>query len=155
MSDFIGPPLPPELQQRPSASQGVDTSRIVRSSPETTCSYGPSLPPQDSTNLQEIPPSIGPRLPPCEARPDGQTYSEIELKTEAGPSSYGPCLPPGFVVDDESTRERVSKVEDVEQTDGTGIVGPVLPPGFGDVQEEEEDEYIIGPMPVKGGAEVT
>lgn len=146
MSDFIGPPLPPEVPQRLSASQGADKSR---NNSETICSrsyqtYGPSLPPQTTA-------STGPKLPPHEDKTDNIPSPECEIKTEAEPSSsYGPCLPPGFAVDDENTELR-SEVA-VESTIAT-VVGPALPPGFEDIQDEQEGD-IIGPMPIMGGIQV-
>ena len=147
MSDFIGPPLPPELQQRPSASQGADTST---NNPETVCSYGPSLPPQDSP---EVTASIGPKVPPREGKTDNKPSPEREIDN-AEPSSYGPCLPPGFAVDVDPDDQNTELRSKVEQTAATGVVGPALPPGFGGIQEEEEEEDIIGPMPIMGGAKV-
>lgn len=86
---------------------------------------------------------IGPQLPPAgqsrqleEADPDSQGPS---LQPD---NNYGPALPPGF---------KVQTCDDEEAVESRcGGVGPTLPPGVGMADSEEEDN-VIGPMPVVGG----
>lgn len=140
MSDFIGLSLPPALLQRPSTSNGEDTPK---DNLETTCSYGPVLPPspQDShsplSEATAVP--IGPVLPPCQATTGTREDSETTL-------GYGPCLPPDFVDSVEDT-EGLRPEVGLTTTAVTSAIGPALPPGYVGTQEEEEED-LIGPMPV-------
>lgn len=56
------------------------------------------------------------------------------------PPTIGPALPPGF------------KRQDEDEEGAEGFSGPALPPGYTPdlSSSEEEDDYVIGPMPSKG-----
>lgn len=55
----------------------------------------------------------------------------------------GPALPPGF------KRQDADEDEEEVKEDARGSLGPALPPAVSSGEEEEED-YVVGPMPSKG-----
>lgn len=61
------------------------------------------------------------------------------------PPALGPALPPCF--------KRQDADEEEGKEDAKGFLGPALPPGYTpsvSSGEEEEDDYVVGPMPSKG-----
>jgi len=61
----------------------------------------------------------------------------------------GPALPPGFKRQDED--------EAGGKEDASGLLGPALPPGYTPElsNSEEDDDYVIGPMPSKGPSQAS
>lgn len=125
---FFGPALPPGYQKRDK-------------SPERPPLLGPALPPgfkkQDEDAKDDTRGFLGPALPPG--------YQNQDRSPERPP--VGPALPPGFKRQDADADEEEGK------EDARGILGPALPPGYTPAvssgEEEEEDDYVIGPMPSK------
>ncbi|XP_056127810.1 GPALPP motifs-containing protein 1 isoform X2 [Rhinichthys klamathensis goyatoka] len=123
--------------------------------------FGPALPPgyQKREKSPEEPPLLGPALPPGfkkqdedGAKDDTRGLSGPALPSECRkqdksperPPAVGPALPPGFKRQDED--------EKGEKEDASGFLGPALPPGYTPElsSSEEDDDYVIGPMPSKG-----
>ncbi len=143
MSEFVGPALPPGFQQ--------DSPE----SPPETSSYGPSLPPSTSPPLSSLEvqtSSYGPSPPPSTSPP----LSSLEVQTRAEPSGYGPSLPPLF--EDDSVSEEDNNGHNVlgpalppwfgGSKERGDVAGPMLPPGYeGNIEEEEEEDSVIGPLP--------
>lgn len=128
--DFFGPALPPGFQKRDKSPDGQSLQ-------------GPALPPgfknqdEDEAGAKEDKGGFsGPALPPGYRKRD---------KSPERPPAIGPALPPGF--------KRLDDDEEEEKDEAEGFSGPALPPGFKpdlSSSEEEEDDYVIGPMPSKG-----
>ncbi|XP_056127809.1 GPALPP motifs-containing protein 1 isoform X1 [Rhinichthys klamathensis goyatoka] len=125
---FFGPALPPGYQKR-------------EKSPEEPPLLGPALPPgfkkQDEDGAKDDTRGLsGPALP-SECR-------KQDKSPERRPPAVGPALPPGFKRQDED--------EKGEKEDASGFLGPALPPGYTPElsSSEEDDDYVIGPMPSKG-----
>lgn len=128
--DFFGPALPPGFQKRDKSPDGQSLQ-------------GPALPPgfknqdEDEAGAKEDKGGFsGPALPPGYRKQD---------KSPERPPAIGPALPPGF--------KRLDDDEEEEKDETEGFSGPALPPGFKpdlSSSEEEEDDYVIGPMPSKG-----
>ncbi|NP_001003473.1 GPALPP motifs-containing protein 1 [Danio rerio] len=128
--DFFGPALPPGFQKRDKSPDGQSLQ-------------GPALPPgfknqdEDEAGAKEDKGGFsGPALPPGYRKRD---------KSPERPPAIGPALPPGF--------KRLDDNEEEEKDEAEGFSGPALPPGFKpdlSSSEEEEDDYVIGPMPSKG-----
>ncbi|XP_077102936.1 GPALPP motifs-containing protein 1 isoform X2 [Siphateles boraxobius] len=125
--------------------------------------FGPALPPgyQKREKSPEVPPLLGPALPPGfkkqdededGAKDDTTGFSGPALPSEyrkqdkspERPPAVGPALPPGFKRQDED--------EKGGNEDASGFLGPALPPGYTPdlSSSEEDDDYVIGPMPSKG-----
>ncbi|XP_048052956.1 GPALPP motifs-containing protein 1 isoform X2 [Megalobrama amblycephala] len=132
---FFGPALPPGYQKR-------------AKSPEEPPLLGPALPPgfkkqdhdedeDDDGPKDDTRGFLGPALPP--------EYQKQDRSPER-PPAIGPALPPGF--------KRQVEDEEGEKEDAEGFSGPALPPGYtpdlSSSEEEEEDDYVIGPMPSTG-----
>ncbi|XP_062865828.1 GPALPP motifs-containing protein 1 isoform X2 [Trichomycterus rosablanca] len=81
---------------------------------------------------------FGPALPPG--------YQKQASSPERLPV-LGPALPPGF--------KKQHHDEDEEDDEGSGITGPALPPDYKveSSSSDEEDGYVIGPLPSKGDAQ--
>ncbi|KAK9981124.1 hypothetical protein ABG768_000689 [Culter alburnus] len=131
---FFGPALPPGYQKR-------------AKSPEEPPLLGPALPPgfkkqdhdedeDDDGAKDDTRGFLGPALPP--------EYQKQDRSPERRPPAIGPALPPGF--------KRQVEDEDGEKEDAEGFSGPALPPGYTPdlSSSEEEDDYVIGPMPSTG-----
>ena len=85
MAGFIGPALPPELQQNPASNE--EKGELI----------GPPLPkPSDGSDSVRI----GPELPPGFCDPATSESSEGDLsvqnKDKSQSTVYGPALPPGL-----------------------------------------------------------
>uniref|UniRef100_A0A8C1WRJ2 GPALPP motifs-containing protein 1 n=1 Tax=Cyprinus carpio TaxID=7962 RepID=A0A8C1WRJ2_CYPCA len=95
--------------------------------------FGPALPPgyQKGDKSPEGPPLLGHALPPGFK---SQDLDEDEKDDTRG--FLGPALPPGY------------RKQEVKE-DARGSLGPALPPAVSSDEEEEED-YVVGPMPSKG-----
>ncbi len=99
---------------------------------------GPSLPPgyqQDSPESSNYEPSLS-TSPPLHgaqsSRAESSNYGP-SLPPELQRSVLGPALPPGF--------------EDSKEANVLGC--PSLPREIDGNKEEEEDDYVIGPLPAK------
>lgn len=106
MAGFIGPALPPGLQQNPESNELEEKRELI----------GPALPkPSEDTDTVRI----GPSLPPGFCGPTTSESSESDLMSQhedrdSGQSTtYGPALPTGFGLDR-----------------GATSYGPTLPPGL-------------------------
>uniref|UniRef100_A0A8D0KPA3 GPALPP motifs-containing protein 1 n=1 Tax=Salvator merianae TaxID=96440 RepID=A0A8D0KPA3_SALMN len=153
--DIIGPALPPHFS---SSTIGEDPDGDF-------CEVaGPALPPGYNTNPdknncdQACSSSSVSRQTEWDSEDDrdsSPTPRKQRRNQEDDDGFFGPALPPGFIKQDESPERP--------------IIGPALPPGFkkctedseknrcytdqAAVNSEEEEENIIGPMPVKGPIE--
>ena len=104
MAGFIGPALPPGLQQNPESNELQEERELI----------GQALPkPSDDSDSVRI----GPALPAGFCGPTTSESSEGYLTAQNKDSSqstiYGPALPPGFGLDR-----------------GATSCGPTLPPGL-------------------------
>lgn len=113
--------------------------------------FGPALPPgyQEGDKSPEGPPLLGPALPPGFQKQDDDDDAKDDTR-----GFLGPALPPGYRKQDRSPeRPHVISVDEEEgKEDARGFLGPALPPGFTPSVSsgEEEDDYVVGPMPSKG-----
>lgn len=110
-------------------------------------------------------PVIGPGLPPRYKASESSSSSEDSDQEEvvfkrakyssssrnrpsSKPPVIGPALPPGF------KRQDADEDEEEEKEGARGYLGPALPPGctpeVSSGEGEEEDVYIVGPVPSKG-----
>lgn len=133
---FFGPALPPGYQKRDK-------------SPEEPPLLGPALPPgfkkqdhdeDDDGAKDDTRGFLGPALPP--------EYRKKDKSPERRPPTVGPALPPGFNKQDE---------DEEGEKDASGFLGPALPPGYTPdlSSSEEDDDYVIGPMPSKGPSQAS
>ncbi|XP_016430677.1 GPALPP motifs-containing protein 1-like isoform X2 [Sinocyclocheilus rhinocerous] len=131
--DFFGPALPPGYQKGDKSPEGPPL-------------LGPALPPgfkrqdldedDDEDEKEDTRGCLGPALPPGYRKQD---------RSPERPPVIGPALPPGF------KRQDVDEDEDEEEVkeDARGFLGPGCTPAVPS-GEEEEDDYVVGPMPSKG-----
>ncbi|XP_068924808.1 GPALPP motifs-containing protein 1 [Petaurus breviceps papuanus] len=161
--DLIGPALPPGFNARGTAEEEPDLSPVA----------GPALPPDykssssDSSSSDEDSDSPLPHQGEKEdseeehdagPTPRKQRRNQNEDEDDDDDGFFGPALPPGFKKQDDSPQRP--------------IIGPALPPGFKrraqkteenrdnlgiptstnseGTESSEDDEAIIGPMPIKG-----
>jgi len=107
MAGFIGPALPPELQQNPASNEekgeligpalATGLQRNFASNEKKGELIGPALPkPSDGSDSVRI----GPELPPGFCDPTTSESSEGDLtvqnKEKSQSTMYGPALPPGL-----------------------------------------------------------
>ncbi|XP_016402038.1 GPALPP motifs-containing protein 1-like isoform X3 [Sinocyclocheilus rhinocerous] len=133
---FFGPALPPGYQKRDKSPKGPPL-------------LGPALPPgfkkqeddddddDDEDAEDDTRGFLGPALPPG--------YQKLDRSPERPP--VGPALPPGF------KRQDADEDEEEGKRDAREFLLPALPPGYTPAEssgEEEDDDYVIGPMPSKG-----
>ena len=170
MSEFIGPALPPGL----STAQNEDKDEKNLTGPHKSTSdisIGPQLPPNLSMHAsttqvaEKLDDSVhkkqskqdtratfycGPSLPSDSIT--STSDNDLPIVTSAGSSSsYGPTLPPGFEVGGGEESELPPS--------NLKVIRPPLPPGMGitgdkgitEFEEEEEEDDVIGPMPMMGG----
>ena len=164
MSGFIGPPLPPGLNPARDVEED-DNNVAIPPRALSGDSFGPQLShdvsiaqvrrqvdhehdEEDDSQDREVgsksatsaTPCYGPTLP---SKPLPKTSNDDDLEVSSI-SRYGPSLPPGF---ETKGSERAAQLS----VDSTAI-GPSLLAGVGTTEatEEEEEEEVIGPMPVVG-----
>ena len=139
---FIGPPLPPGLTKASRDKEDV----AGPSKQSDDYSIGPQLPPGLSSQLASGERGEEESAPKVDSSSSSSLHGSST--SDRSSSSYGPALPPGFKV-------QTCDEEAETLTSSSAVIGPSLPgrPSVGGVQgEEEEEEQVIGPMPVVGVA---
>ncbi|XP_054771367.2 GPALPP motifs-containing protein 1-like [Lytechinus pictus] len=175
--DIVGPALPPHLLEKTKAD---DESDDDDGQDEIGPALPPHLLPAKTKEDKSVENEFGVQLPPDYSRwnafdVDASDNEFGESDDEITPSNahdkqvedddddddddaYGPALPPGY--------KKQEQTDDVDSTSDSHVrnYGPTLPPGIhsnrmpaepsdsGDYNDEEEDE-MIGPMPLKPGSD--
>ena len=109
MAGFIGPALPPGLQQNPESNELEDERELI----------GPALPkPSDDSDSVRI----GPALPPGPTTSEtSEGYLTAQNKDSSQSTIYGPALPPGFGLDRGATSCGPTLPPDLKLEEGTTL----------------------------------
>ncbi|XP_061742913.1 GPALPP motifs-containing protein 1-like [Nerophis ophidion] len=137
--DFAGPALPPGYKRGEPSSSSDESEDVVFKRVKTEHKHAGVE--KTKTEDDDDDGFFGPALPPG--------FSKTPSSPDRSPV-LGPALPPGF-------RRAAYDDQDDQDEDGEDVPGPALPPGYqaDPSSSEEEEDFVIGPMPAKGPVENT